>query len=149
MPLRPGGDAADRGASRGGALRKSSDERRTVAVLGASRDRRKYGNKSVRAHDAAGYDVFPVNPHAESIEGLRAYASLREISGPLDRVSVYLPPEVVLGLLPEIAASGAREVFLNPGSESDEVVRAARALGVEPILACSIVDVGFSPAQFP
>ncbi|MGH7128247.1 MAG: CoA-binding protein, partial [Planctomycetaceae bacterium] len=46
----------------------------SAVILGASADRRKYGNKSVRAHLQRGYDVYPVNPKAERIEGLTAYA---------------------------------------------------------------------------
>ena len=95
----------------------------TVAILGASRDRRKFGNKSVRAHLEEGYEVFPVNPHAETIEGLKAYPDLASVPvKKLDRISVYLPPEVVLSLLEEIQNRGAKEVWFNPGSDSPEVV---------------------------
>ena len=122
-------------------------ERRTVAVLGASRDRRKFGNKSVRAHQRAGFEVFPVNPQADEIEGLPAYRSLSEGPvRPLDRVSVYVPPEIGLMLLPEIAACQPRQVWLNPGSESDELLAAAERLGLPVICACSIMDVGLSPS---
>jgi uncharacterized protein len=126
----------------------SEPRKRRVAVVGASRDRAKYGNKSVRAHVAAGYDVFPVNPNASSVEGLQAYARVSDVPRPIDRVSVYLPPETLLPLLPEIADVEPAELYLNPGSESADVVRAARDLGIEPILRCSIVDVGFSPSEF-
>ncbi|HEY3965522.1 MAG TPA: CoA-binding protein [Planctomycetaceae bacterium] len=119
----------------------------TVAILGASRDRRKYGNKSVRAHLQQGYQVFPVNPHAAEIEGLDAYRDLASVPvRQLDRISVYLPPEVALGLLEEIQARRAREVWFNPGSDSSEVVARAEALGLDIIRACSIVDVGVSPS---
>lgn len=121
----------------------------TVAILGASRDRRKYGNKSVRAHLQQGYDVYPVNPHAEMIEELTAYPDLASVPAKeLDRISVYLPPELVLRMLEEIQRRGAKEVWLNPGSDSDEVVARAEKLGLDIILACSIVDVGESPANF-
>jgi predicted CoA-binding protein len=120
----------------------------TVAILGASRDRRKYGNKSVRAHLLQGYEVFPVNPHATEIEGLTAYPNLNSVPAKsLDRISVYLPPDVALGLLEEIQARGAAEVWFNPGSDSDELVARAEALGLPIIRACSIVDVGMSPAS--
>lgn len=122
--------------------------RKTVAILGASADRSKYGNKSVRAHQQQGYDVYPVNPRGGTIEGLTVYRSLREVPVALDRISVYLPPPVVLGVLDEIAASGCREVWLNPGSESTEVLAKAQLLGLEPIMACSIVDLNVSPSQF-
>ncbi len=127
----------------------ADEQKPRVAILGASSDRSKYGNKSVRAHVAAGYDVFPINPTATSIEGLPAFASLDDVPRPLDRVSVYLPPQRLLSLLPEIAAAHPAEFYLNPGSESDEVIRAAETLGLHPILACSIVDIGLRPAQFP
>lgn len=121
----------------------------TVAVLGASRDRGKYGNKSVRAHVRAGWQVFPINPRADEIEGLRAYHSLKDLPvQALDRVSVYLPPEIGIRLLDEIAARRPREVWLNPGSESDDLLAAAERLGLPVICACSIVDVGSSPAMF-
>jgi predicted CoA-binding protein len=120
----------------------------TVAIIGASSDRAKYGNKSVRAHAAQGYDVYPVNPKGGEIEGLAAYASIDDVPVALDRVSVYLPPAVLLGVLDSIAAKGCGELFLNPGSESDEVIDKAESLGLNAIIACSIVDVGHSPAEF-
>ena len=122
---------------------------RTVAVVGASRDRRKFGNKSVRAHQAAGFQVFPINPQAGEIEGLTAYASLRDVPvQPIDRITVYVPPEVGLRLLDDMAAGQPREVWFNPGSDSSELLAAARQRGLPVISGCSIVDVGFSPAQF-
>ncbi len=121
----------------------------TVAILGASRDRRKYGNKSLRAHLQQGYEVFPVNPHADTIEGLKAYPDLASVPvKTLDRISIYLPPEVVLGLLDEIQKRGAKEVWFNPGSDSPEVVTRAEQLGLNVIRACSIVNVGLSPSDF-
>ncbi|MFO0870920.1 MAG: CoA-binding protein [Pirellulales bacterium] len=120
----------------------------TVAILGASADRSKYGNKSVRAHRSQGFDVYPVNPKGGEIEGLTVYRSLAEIPVErLDRVSVYLPPAVALAMLPEIAAKGCDELWLNPGSDSAEVVAEAQRLGLEPIVACSIVDVGVHPGE--
>jgi predicted CoA-binding protein len=121
----------------------------TVAILGASADRTKFGNKAVRAHLTQGYDVYPVNPKGGVIEGLPVYRSLAEVpAGRLTRISVYLPPEIGRKVLPEIAARGCDELWLNPGSDSPELVEAARAAGLEPIVACSIVDLGVSPQQF-
>lgn len=122
----------------------------TVAIIGASADRAKYGNKSVRAHVAQGYRVFPVNPKAGQIEGLTVYQSLTQVPVErLNRVSLYVPPAVGLTLLEEIAAKGCDELWLNPGSESDELVEKARDLGLNPIIACSIVGVGVNPHDLP
>jgi predicted CoA-binding protein len=118
----------------------------TVAIVGASADRSKFGNKSVRAHLAQGYQVFPVNPKGGEIEGLPAYAKLADIPVEhLDRVSMYVPPAIGLKMIDEIAAKGCDELWLNPGSDSDDLAEAARTRGLNPIIACSIVDVGMSP----
>ena len=66
----------------------------TIAILGASADRTKFGNKAIRAYQQQGYEVFPVNPKGGEIEGLTVFKSLTEIPGHLNRVSVYLPPHI-------------------------------------------------------
>jgi predicted CoA-binding protein len=119
----------------------------TVAILGASADRSKFGNKAVRACLARGYTVYPVNPKGGEIEGLAAFTSLAAIPTEvqLDRISVYLPPAIGLKSLSEIAARKPGELWLNPGSESDELVEAAEKQGLNVVQACSIVAVGMSP----
>jgi predicted CoA-binding protein len=122
----------------------------SVAILGASSDRTKYGNKAVRAFLAKGFDVYPVNPKGGEVEGRPVYQSLAEIPPEvkLDRISVYLPPAIGLKTLPEIAARGCKELWLNPGSESDELVAAAEGVGLNVIQACSIVAIGDSPHHY-
>jgi len=123
------------------------NDRKTVAVIGASNDRRKYGNRAVRAYRAEGWEVYPIHPRAAAIEGLRAYASIVDVPVAIDRATVYVHPEVTLSVLDAIARKGVRELFLNPGSESSEVLERAQQLGLLPILACSIVDIGRSPSH--
>jgi hypothetical protein len=123
--------------------------KQTVAIVGASSDRSKFGNKAIRAYLKQGWEVYPVNPRGGVIEGLPAHASLASVPRPLDRVSLYVPPEVGLTLVPALAEARPRELFLNPGSESDELVAALQRAGLDPIVACSIVDIGESPARFP
>jgi uncharacterized protein len=121
----------------------------SVAILGASADRAKFGNKSVRAHLRRGYDVYPVNPKADEIEGLPAYSSLDDVPvSRLDRISIYLPPAVGMKVLSAIADKGAREVWFNPGSETPELLEQARELGLNVIAGCSIVELGLSPGEF-
>lgn len=122
---------------------------KTVAVLGASADRSKFSNKAVRAYLQEGWNVVPVNPKGGIIEGLKAFTSLAEVPGRINRVTVYLPPPVAVKALQDIAAVEPDEVYINPGAESDELVSEAEKLGLDPILACSIVDIGVSPSAFP
>lgn len=120
---------------------------KTVAIIGASNDRAKYGNKSVRAHLQDGYTVFPVNPKETQIEGLPAFKSISDVPVRPERISVYLPPPLVKNILSDIAAKGCDELWLNPGTESDEVLAEANRLGLNVIQACSIVDLGVSPSR--
>ena len=121
---------------------------KTIAIIGASQDRRKFGNKAVRAFLQQGYEVFPVNPQEEIIEGLRAFKSLGAVPVRPQMVSVYLPPDILLLVLPEIAAKGCDELWLNPGAESAAVLAECERLGLKVIQACSIVGTGLSPEAF-
>lgn len=120
---------------------------KTIAIIGASNDRNKYGNKAVRAFLLQGYEVFPVNPKEMEIEGLLAYRSILDVPVRPAMTSVYVPPTVLLGILPDIAARGCDELWLNPGTESDAVLAEAERLGLNVIQACSIVGVGVSPGS--
>ena len=120
--------------------------KRTVAVIGASSDRQKFGNKAVRAFLQQGYEVYPVNPKETLIEDLPVFRTILDVPVRPQMVSVYLPPQVLLKVLPDIAAKGCDELWLNPGTESDEVLAEAERLGLNAIRACSIVGVGVSPA---
>jgi uncharacterized protein len=124
---------------------------KTIAVLGASANRSKFGNKCVRAYKEAGYKVFPVNLNVREteVEGLPVYHTLDAIPDELERISVYLPPPLTLEMLSDIARKGAREVWFNPGSADQKVLEEARRRGIPARPGCSIVDIGMSPAQFP
>jgi uncharacterized protein len=119
----------------------------SVAVIGASNDRSKWGNKSVRAFQQRGFKVYPVNPTEPTVEDLPAFKSISEIPVRPDKVTVYVRPQVLLKLLPEIAARGCDELWLNPGTESDEVIAEAERLKLNVIQACSIIGAGVSPGS--
>lgn len=121
----------------------------TIAILGASSNRSKFGNKCVRCYLDVGWEVFPVNPGATEVEGLKSYARLADIPGDLDRISVYLPPPVSLAMLPDMAERGAGDVIFNPGAADAEVLREAKRLGVPAKDDCAIVAVGRSPSMYP
>ena len=120
---------------------------KTVAVIGASNDRNKFGNKAVRAFQQQGYTVYAVNPNETQVEGLPAFKSIKDVPGRPEMVTVYVPPAVLLKLLPEIAHKGCDELWLNPGTESEEVLAEAERLGLNTIQACSILAIGVSPSR--
>ena len=131
---------------------------KTIAVVGASASRHKFGNKCVRAYQDAGYQVYPVNPSERVIEGLPVFRTLADVPAPLERISVYLPPPLTLALLPAIAravtagsagSAAGTEVWFNPGSADSAVLAEARRLGIAARPGCSIVDIGRRPGEFP
>jgi predicted CoA-binding protein len=118
---------------------------KVIAVIGASSDPRKFGNRAVRAFRRQGYTVIPINPNETRVEGLQAYASVLDVEGPIDMATFYVPPDVGAKVIQDVAKKQIPEVWFNPGSESDELVRLARSLKVEPIIACSILGIGENP----
>ena len=121
---------------------------KTVAVIGASSDRRKFGNKALRAFRAAGYLAVPITPRHEAVEGEKAYATVLDYPNPIDLATVYVPPEIGEVVLDGIAAKGISEVWINPGAESAALIAKARALGLQVVQGCSIIGIGMSPSQF-
>ena len=121
---------------------------KTVAVVGASSDRRKFGNKALRAFQADGHRVMPINPHEAAVEGLRAYASVLDVPDPIDMATVYVPPEVGVTLLAEFERKRIPEIWINPGAESTDMMAEAARRKLNMIYACSIIGVGRHPAEF-
>jgi hypothetical protein len=121
-----------------------------AVVVGANADRRKFGNKAVRAHLAAGYDVYPVHPTESVVEGRPVVRSVADVpAGHLDVVTLYLPPAVGRTVLPALAGRSVGTLILNPGADSPEVLAEARRLGLPAVRGCSIIAAGYSPADFP
>jgi predicted CoA-binding protein len=119
-----------------------------VAVIGASGNRNKYGNKALRAFAQRGYTIYAINPNEREVEGYRTYPSVLDVPGPIDMATVYVPAHIGVKVLDDIAQKGIGEVWLNPGADDDRVVDRARALGLNVIQACSIYGIGESPGRF-
>ena len=118
---------------------------KVVAVIGASSNPNKFGNRAVRAFVRQGYTVVPINPNEPDVEGLKTYASVLDVPGAIDMATFYVQPEVGERVIEEVARKGIAEVWFNPGAESDALIARARALNIQPIVACSIVAIGENP----
>ena len=121
---------------------------KTVAIVGASGNRAKFGNKALRAFRDAGYTVVPINTHEQDIEGLRAYRSVLDVPGAIDMASVYVPPEAALRLLDEFERKQIPEIWINPGAESDALLEEAAKRKLNVIAGCSIIGIGRSPWRY-
>lgn len=96
---------------------------RTLAVVGVSRAGRKFGNFAFKALKAKGYRLFPVNPHAEEIEGERCYPSLRALPEPVNAVLIVVPPTESEQVVREAALAGISRVWMQQGAESEAAIR--------------------------
>ena len=123
-------------------------EKKTVAIIGASSHRNKFGNKALRAFERQGYTVLAINPNETEVEGHKTFASVLDVPGKIDMATVYIPGSAGVGVMEQLAQKGIDEVWLNPGADDDEVVDRARELGLNVIQACSIIGIGESPSRY-
>ena len=121
---------------------------KTIAVIGASADRRKYGNKAVRAFRSRGYRVIPINPNEGQVEGEPAFASVLDYPGDFDEATMYVTPQVGLVVIEELARKGIKTVWLNPGADDGRIAARAGALGITAIRRCSIAAIGESHSAY-
>ena len=121
---------------------------KTVAVVGASSNRDKFGNKALRAFARQGYNVIPINPTEAEVEGHKAYASVLDVPGPIDMATIYVPTSAGVRVMDDLAKKGIPEVWLNPGADDRQVVEKATQLGLKTVQQCSIIAIGDSPARY-
>jgi predicted CoA-binding protein len=122
------------------------------AVVGASANREKYGNKVLRVYQQRGLEVVPVNPSGGEIEGLTAYSDLASVPGTIDGVSIITPPKVTDGVVTQTLALGIKNIWMQPGAESPAAVELAEQAGANVIAGgpCILVALRFhddSPMQ--
>jgi len=118
---------------------------KTVAIVGASRDVKKYSNKAITAFLKSGYKVYPVNPHASKIGELECYGDLEDLPMKVDEISIYVPPYLTIGILQSLVDYPVKKIYLNPGSADDIVRSMAEKLNLPIVEACSITSQGQDP----
>lgn len=94
----------------------------TIAVVGATDNRSKYGSRIYRDLKSKGYRVFAVNPGRDTVDGDPAYRSLADIAESPSIVDIVVPPAVALSVLHECSQLGLRNVWVQPGAEDDAVL---------------------------
>jgi uncharacterized protein len=115
------------------------------AVVGASQDRQKYGNKVLRVYQQNKIEAVPVNPTADEVEGLKAYPDLPSVPGDIDGVSIITPPRVTEQVVNQALSLGIKNIWMQPGAESAAAVDAATHAGANVISGgpCILVALHF------
>lgn len=117
-------------------------ERRIWAVVGASDNRAKFGNRIYRVLRERGYTVYPVNPTVATVEGDTAYPDVASLPDGVEVLDIVIPPQRVPPVLEQAKAAGITRIWLQPGAESPNVLAAARSLGLDVIAGgpCAMVE---------
>ncbi len=111
-----------------------------IAVIGATKDRQKYGSVILEFLLERGYDAIPVNPKEENIQGIRCYGAISDIPGTIDIVNIIIPPERALSILDDCSKKQIKTVWLQPGSESDEARVKCKKLELNCIMGKCIME---------
>ncbi len=116
------------------------------AVAGASINRDKYGNKVLRVYVQNDRPVYPVNPRADEVEGLKAYPDLASLPEPVHGVSIITPPAVTEQIVEDAISLGIGHLWMQPGAESDAAVTRGEEAGISVIHSgpCILVVLGYS-----
>jgi len=112
------------------AVERVLDRKNVFAVVGASRNPEKYGHKVFRDLLEAGYEVYPVNPRADEVLGRKCYPDLRSLPKRPDVVVFVVPPRITEALAQQCVELGVRFVWMQPGAESEEAIRALEEAGI-------------------
>jgi uncharacterized protein len=116
------------------------------AVVGASTDREKYGNKVLRCYlQSDRRPVYPINPKAAEVEGLEAYPDLDALPEAVRGISIITPPSVTEAVVEKAAELGIGHLWMQPGAESEAAIARAAELGQSLIAggACLLVVLGY------
>lgn len=115
-------------------------EQRTWAVVGASTDPDKYGHRVLMNLRAVGYTVYPVNPKGGEIDGVQVCPTLADLPEIPDVVNVVVPPKVTEQIVRQMKGLGLSRVWLQPGAESEEVIRYCVENGIQVVYnSCAMV----------
>ncbi len=117
-----------------------------IGVVGASNDRNKFGNKVLRCYQQHQRAVIPVHPAQTEVEGLSCVSSVAELPAEVTSISVITPPQVTEKVVQQAAEKGIRNIWMQPGAESEAAVSYCREQGLNVIAdgTCVLVELGFA-----
>ena len=92
-----------------------------IALIGASNDKNKYGNKILLDLISKGHNVVPINPKENSIAGMKSYNSISELSEKPSIINFVVPPNIGFQLTKDLVESDHDNFWYQPGAESEEI----------------------------
>jgi len=129
---------------------------RGIAVVGVSRDPSKIGSRILKNLIECGYQnkIYPVNPYANEIMGLKTYPSVSSIDGPVDVVIVSVPAKYVLDVIDDAGKAGVKHAVIIASGFKEignvelekEVVRRANKYGIR-VLGPNIFGYVYTPSK--
>lgn len=106
---------------------------KTLALAGASRGGKKFGNSVLKELRAKGYTVYPVHPEAKEIDGVPCVPSLAELPEPVGGIVLTVKPRETTKLVREAEAAGIPRVWMQQGAESEEAIAFCRDRGIDAV----------------
>lgn len=103
------------------------------AVVGASNNEEKYGYKVFKDLIDAGYKIVPINPNEKEILGEKVYPNISALQEKIDVVIFVTPPVVTEKVLEETKTLGIKNIWLQPGAQSDAAIEFCKKNGIECI----------------
>lgn len=100
------------------------------AIVGVSSSPEKWGHKVYKDLKGAGYKVYPINPKLKKINGDKCYGNLHQLPEKPNVVVTVVPPKVTEKIIEEAAELGIKRIWMQPGSESGEIIEKAEKLGL-------------------
>ena len=123
-----------------------------IAVVGASRNKEKRGYKVRRFLYDRYKTVYPINPNAKEIDGIKAYPNLtklvEEIGRVPDLVVFVVPPKVTMKVTEEAVKLGVKKLWYQPGAECEECIEYAKKHGVDVVYNACIIETHESDKSF-
>lgn len=116
---------------------------RNWAVVGATANKEKFGYKIYQRLKEKGYNVYPVNPNYQQIDGDKCYPSLSELPEKPDVIDMVVPPNRGIKVVEEAAELGIRNIWLQPGTVSEELLKFAEQKEVNTVQACVLVATNY------
>lgn len=114
---------------------------KTWAVVGATNNKEKFGYKIFKSMVESGLEVYPVNPGINEVFGKKCYPTLKDLPIIPDAVDVVVPPKVGEQIMHECAELGIRNIWLQPGADTKQVIQVAKELGHTVVAACIMVEL--------